>query len=127
MEARENGTDGVVAAEAALRGAMLAGDVAALDRLIGDDCLFTDQNGGRLTKAADLEAHRSGLLRVTRMEVLGEPAVRVLGEVAVVAVSLRLEGAYGGGGFAGDFAYTRVWRRGAAGWRVEAAHCCAVG
>lgn len=112
-------------AEAALRAAMLAGDVARLDALLGDEAVFTDQDGRRLSRADDLAAHASGLLKIGRLDARGDPLVRVIGDAALVCVTLDLAGSFGGTAFGGAFAYTRLWHRGPDGWRVEAAHCSA--
>ena len=104
---------------------MLAGDVEALDTLLGDALVFIDQDGARLTKADDIEAHRSGLLTLESIETVSRD-VRSLGDAALVWLVASLAGSYAGHSFGGTFAYTRLWRRGAAGWRVEAAHCSAV-
>jgi hypothetical protein len=53
-------TEQMEAAEAQLRDAMLAGNVKALDTLLADDLVFTNQVGQCLTKADDLAAHSSG-------------------------------------------------------------------
>lgn len=116
---------GVAEMEARLRAAMLAGDVAALDELLDDDLVFTDQNGRRLGKADDLAAHRSGLLRLDRIEA-ADAIFRVEGDTALVAVRVELAGSYAGQGFSGAFAYTRVWLRRGGKWRIAAAHCSAV-
>jgi ketosteroid isomerase-like protein len=108
--------------EERLRRAMLAGDTVALDALIADDLIFVDHAGRRLTKAMDLEAHRSGLLAIARLD-LSETEVRILGGVAVVVTRAALAGRYAGADFAGDFHYTRLWHLGDGRWRVAAAHC----
>lgn len=123
-------TDGLVAeiedGERQLRAAMMAGDVALLDKLLSDDLIFTDQSGRLLTKADDLAAHRSGDLKLDTVDY-SERHVRDAGEVAVVSVLARLSGSYGGSGFTGAFRYTRVWVRGERGWQVLAAHCSTAG
>lgn len=106
---------------------MLAGDVAELDRLLGDHAIYTDHAGRRVGKRDDLAAHASGLLRVERIERRALALVRVLGDTAVVSVDVDLEGSYAGAPFAGAFAYTRVWHRSDSGWRIEAAHSSAIG
>lgn len=79
----------------------------------------------RLGKAQDLTAHRSGLLRLERIDAQGPALIRRLGaETAVVIVTLDLAGTYDEQPFEGAFAYSRVWHCGANDhWRVEAAHC----
>ncbi|NJR63493.1 MAG: nuclear transport factor 2 family protein [Cyanobacteria bacterium CRU_2_1] len=46
--------------EDSLRQAMLTSDVAMLDKLIGNDLVFTMHTGSVINKQDDLEAHRSG-------------------------------------------------------------------
>ena len=122
-------TEGAIASiaecEGRLRAAVLAADVAALDALLADVVVFVDQAGRVLTKAMDLETHRSGRLRVTRLE-FSEPVSRDLGEAAVVVVRAAVAGTFDGAPFASEYRYTRVWHRRAAGWQVVAAHCSAV-
>ena len=76
----------IVALEAYLRSAQLAADVDALDRLIAKDLLFTGPDGQLGTKAQDLAAHRSGVVRI-REHVPTELRVRRIGaDVAIVAL-----------------------------------------
>ena len=58
-----DGDDEIVALEAAIRDAQLSADVAQLDALISPDLLFTGPDGQLGTKAQDLEAHGSGVVR----------------------------------------------------------------
>ncbi len=55
--------DILVALEDQLRSAQLTADVSVLDRLISDRLLFTGPDGQLGTKAQDLEAHGSGVVR----------------------------------------------------------------
>lgn len=115
-------------AEARLRDAMLAGDVGALDALLSADTVFTNQTGARLTKADDIAVHRSGLLRIERLDPEGHTLIRVLGDSAIVCMTVELAGTYEDQPFGGTFAYTRIWHRSPSnGWQVEAAHCSPVG
>lgn len=113
-------------AEAELRAAVLASDIGTLDRLLGDDLVFTDQNGARLTKTDDLAAHRSGDLSIDRLDQVGDAIIRELGDWGLVATTLALEGGFRGERLAGTFAYTRAWRRSGSNWQVYAAHCSMV-
>lgn len=54
--------EAIAACEEALRTAMLAGDVKALEQLLADDMIFVDQQGVRRSRDDDIAAHRSGLL-----------------------------------------------------------------
>lgn len=114
----------VLAAELALRQAQLAGDVDALERLIDDGLAFTGPDGLIYGKDDDLEAHRSGAIRITRL-VPSEEHVQDFGAIVVISVRMQMEGSFQGVPFAGPFRYTRVWRLTDA-WRVVAGHVSAV-
>jgi ketosteroid isomerase-like protein len=116
-------TDADIAAlEAELRAAQLGADVAALDRLIADELLFTGPGGALATKADDLTAYREGRVRM-RAHDPEELRVRRIGaDVAVVALRTRLAGDVGGVPFAGTYRYTRVWAREGGRWRIVAGH-----
>lgn len=113
----------IVALEAELRAAQLAADVPALARLISDDLLFTGPDGQLGTKAQDLEAHESGVVRF-RSHVPEELRVRRVGSnVAVTALRARLEVEVAGALVRGTYRYTRIWaREGDDAWRVVGGH-----
>ena len=112
----------IAALEAQLREAQLSADVHALDRLIDEDLLFTGPDGELASKADDLAAHRSGLVRMSSHDV-EEMRIRWIGDdVAVVALRTRLAGEFAGQPFAGTWRYTRVWARAANRWRIVAGH-----
>ena len=113
------------ASELALRAAQLASDVPALDRLVDDELVFTGPDGAVYGKADDLDAHRRGWVRVTRLEP-SEERVQRFGRVAVVSVRMEMAGSFKGEPFAGAFRYTRVWCERSDGWRVVAGHVSAV-
>jgi ketosteroid isomerase-like protein len=115
----------VDAMEAQLREAMLVGDLKMLDALLADDLVFTNQTGHRLTKAADLAAHSSGLLKLTRLDI-SDQRVRPSGTSAIVTLVANVAGSYDGQSFSGLFAYTRVWESADGHWKVAAAHCSAM-
>lgn len=111
--------------EAELRQAMLVGDVAALDALLADDLTFTNQNGVTLSKADDLEAHRSGALRLGRIDSFDQ-RIRLIEKAAIVVVRVELEGRYAGHLFNGSFVYTRVWLVNGDRAQVVVGHCSAI-
>jgi hypothetical protein len=113
------------ACEAALRQAQLASDVRALDRLLDDALVFTGPNGAVYGKTDDLDAHRRGLVRITRLEP-SEERIQRFGHIAVVSVRMEMSGTFEGAPFAGPFRYTRVWRAQLDGWRIVAGHVSAV-
>jgi ketosteroid isomerase-like protein len=106
------------ALEAELRRAQLTADVAALDRLISDDLLFTGPDGSLATKADDLAAYRNGVMRVATHEPEEMRVRRVGTDAAVVALRTRMTGSFGGTPFDVTARYTRVWARENDRWRV---------
>ena len=113
----------LVAREAEMRAAQLGADVAALDRLIADELLFTGPDGSVGTKAQDLEAHRSGVVRFRAHEPEELRIRRVGADVAVTALRARLSVEVAGQVVGGTFRYTRVWARESGGpWRVVGGH-----
>ena len=113
------------ACEAALRQAQLTSNVQELDRLVDDALVFTGPNGAVYGKKDDLDAHRRGLIRITRLEPSEEHLQR-FGHIAVVSVRMEMSGTFEGAPFAGPFRYTRVWRAHGDGWRIVAGHVSAV-
>ncbi len=117
----------IVVLEAEIRAAQLAADVDALDRLIGEELLFTGPDGKLATKAQDLQAHASGLVRMREHEPLELRIRRIGADVAVVALCTRLSVEVAGAIVRGDYRYTRVWaREHGGGWRVVAGHVASV-
>jgi ketosteroid isomerase-like protein len=117
--------DSLHACESALRRAQLEGDVQELDRLIDDELVFTGPNGLIYGKHDDLNAHRSGAIRITRLEPSDE-RIQNFGDIAVVSVRMEMSGTFEGQAFSGPSRYTRVWRRHGDSWRVVAGHVSAI-
>jgi ketosteroid isomerase-like protein len=113
------------ACETALREAQLASDAEALERLIDDALVFTGPDGGVYGKADDLEAHRRGIIRITRLDP-SEEQIQEFGDLAVVTVRMEMAGTFHGQLFGGPYRYTRMWRAGPEGWRIVAGHVSAV-
>lgn len=114
---------GIVALEAAIRRAQLDADVQALDALVGGELLFTGPDGQLGTKAQDLEAHGSGVVRFREHEPEELRVRRVGDDVAVSALRARLAVEVAGTLVRGTFRYTRVWaREGDGRWRVVGGH-----
>ena len=117
----------IAACEDMLRTAQLAADVAALDRLISDDLLFAGPDGQLATKAQDLEAHGSGVVRFREHEPEELRVRRVGSDVAVTTLRARLAVDVAGTTQRGTFRYTRVWaREQGEPWRVVGGHVSAV-
>jgi ketosteroid isomerase-like protein len=117
--------DSLRACEGALRHAQLTSDVAALDRLIDDALVFTGPDGAIYGKQDDLNAHRNGMIRITRLEP-SEERIQRFGSVAVISVRMDMAGSFQGAPFEGPFRYTRVWHERPDGWRIVAGHVSSV-
>jgi ketosteroid isomerase-like protein len=100
---------------------MLASDVDGLDRLLHPDLLAVGPDGQLIDKAGDLAAHRSGRFKITDLNE-EEVRVRVLGDMAVTFVVLRIRGTIDTAEVSGRMRYTRTWTRDGGVWRVVAAH-----
>ena len=112
--------------EERLRLAMLAGDVDALEELLSDRLRFVTLEGFTVGKEGDLEAHRSGTLRLETL-VPGEPHIELLGgDVALADVAMQVAGRFAGAKFAGFFRYTRVWYHEGGRSRIIAGQVCVV-
>jgi ketosteroid isomerase-like protein len=113
--------------EAQLYAAMLASNVDELDRLIADDLLFVGPTGELATKEMDLELHRTGGAEFAEFVPKGLE-IRVWSDQFVFAVAQTfLSGTYLGNTFAGDYRYTRVWRKGKSGWQIAGGSVSALG
>ena len=112
----------IVALEERIRDAQLDGDVVALQRLIADELLFTGPDGQLGTKAQDLEAHASGVVRFRAHEPEELRIRRVGPDVAVSALRARLAVEVAGTLTRGTYRYTRVWAREGGAWRVIGGH-----
>jgi ketosteroid isomerase-like protein len=118
--------DEIVELEARMRSAQLNADVVALDALISDDLLFTGPDGQVGSKAQDLEAHRSGIVRFREHEPEELRVRRVGSDLAIVALRARLAVEVAGTLIRGTHRYTRVWAREAGAWQVVGGHVSAV-
>jgi ketosteroid isomerase-like protein len=122
-EARERS---VLVAERALQAAMLSSDVQELERLLHPELLAVAPDGRLTDRAADLEGHRSGGFKISEVDE-EDVRVRVLGDLAVTFVVLRVRGTIDGADVSGRMRYTRTWTCDGGAWRVFAAHISPAG
>lgn len=116
--------DEILACEAELRHAQLTSDLAALDRLLDDLLAFTNIDGTLASKSDDLSMHRSGRLRITRMDPTDRQLLH-LGATSVVCVRMNAEAVIDGVPVTATLRYTRVWHKRPDGWRLVAGHMSA--
>lgn len=107
--------------ERALQAAMLSSDVRELERLLHPELLAVAPDGQLIDRAADLEGHRSGVLKISELDE-EDVRVKVLGDLAVTFVVLRLRGTIDDADVSGRMRYTRTWTCDGGTWRVVAAH-----
>lgn len=115
----ENGT--IEALEEKLRNAMLASDVSVLDELIADDLVWTMHTGMVVDKQFDLDAHRSGLFRFTKVDI-SDRQIHHYGDCTVVTLKAELAGIYGEQAFSDAYRFTRVWVKRQNRWQIVAGH-----
>jgi hypothetical protein len=109
-----------------LRKAMLGSDVGALDELISPSLIFTNHFGQVIGKKEDLDAHRSGMLRLTKMDP-SDLKIVARDQHAVVSVRMLVEGMFSGSPFSTVFRYTRVWSLVESNsWKIIAGHMSSV-
>ncbi len=109
----------VIASERSLLEAMKTSDAERLDALLHDDLLFNGPDGTTSTKAIDLTNYRSGNIHLHTV-ASSDQTVRMIGDTAVVAVTVELQGNYLGQALDGKFRYIRVWKCTASSWKVIA-------
>jgi hypothetical protein len=97
--------------------AMVNSDVVELDRLISDELVFSAHNGEIFGKQMDLNAHRSGNIKVESVEP-SDYHIRIFGETAIVFVLLRIKGYFFGNYSEGLFRFSRVWLKEGGQWKI---------
>jgi hypothetical protein len=110
----------IVEYEEMLRKAMLTSDVKALEELINDNLIFVNHFGQILTKAADNEVHRLGVLKFTEIKVL------LLDTVALTVKRVALKGVVDVESIEGEMCYTRVWQNDDGVIKIVSCHCSSV-
>jgi ketosteroid isomerase-like protein len=108
--------------EEKLRQAMLTSDVSTLDELLADDLVFTRHTGQVLSKQDDLNAHRSGIIRFTSVEMSDRQIHPYNEDCVVVTLQAELAGTLAGQPFSETYRFTRVWLQRQDCWQVIAVH-----
>jgi ketosteroid isomerase-like protein len=97
-------------------------DADALAALLHDALLFHLPNGQAATKAMDIEAYRSGHMKVEHISAT-ERVIHALDDTAVVSVLVALKGKYFNDPIDGHFRYLRVWKQVEGTWQIIAGSC----
>jgi hypothetical protein len=109
----------IVASEKDLLEAMKTSNAELLDKLLHDDLLFNGPTGETATKAMDLNNYRSGNINLHTVES-SDLMLRMIGDNAVVVVTVEIQGSYLGQEIDGKFRYLRVWKLFGDNWKVIA-------
>ncbi len=104
----------IVELEEQLRQAMVAADVTTLESLIAPELLFTNYLGHLVSKQADLEMHRSGVLQLREL-TSADRQIQCHEGFSVVSVKMHLLGSYDGTLIDQQMRFTRVWATSSAG------------
>ncbi|MHC2992950.1 hypothetical protein OB13_15690, partial [Pontibacter sp. HJ8] len=105
--------------EAQLIIAMKNSDVEKLEKLLHDDLLFILPSGQTITKAMDLETHRSKKLKVESVKANLEE-IKIIGDNAIAVSMIEMSGVANGEVFEGTFKYLRVWKLFENQWKIIA-------
>jgi len=109
----------IIASENSLLEAMRTSNVERLDELLHDDLLFNGPDGVTATKTVDLTNYRSGNIHLHTV-MASDQTVNLIGDTAVVAVTVEIKGHYLGQPLDGKFRYIRVWKCVESIWKVIA-------
>jgi ketosteroid isomerase-like protein len=109
----------VEALEEQWRQAQLAGDAAAMDRLLSDDYVGINASGVVTTKTQQLARIKNRVAVLTQLD-LSDIKVKLIHDlVAVVTSRAEVAGSNENGPIKGSFRYTRVYQRSPAGaWKI---------
>ncbi len=94
--------------ESRLQNAMLNSNIDELNELLGDDLIFTNHFGHLMTKQDDLNLHKSGTLKIQKIE-LENLNIKLLNEVALVNTEARIIGILNNQISENKFRFSRIW------------------
>ena len=114
--------DLIVNAEIELLTAIKNADVSVLEKILHDDLLFNLPTGETITKEFDLNSYRWGKMKVDSLEA-SDQIINIIGDTAVVAVSVSLKGTYDNNPINGVLKYIRVWKQFDGNLKVIAGSC----
>lgn len=99
--------------------ALVRGDAVALERIFGDEFVYTSTSGEVLNKSQQLELIKSGALKITSGSSEGVQ-VRLYGNIALVLGNFIANGQFKGQAFDSTERYTSVWVKRAGRWQLIA-------
>ncbi|TPD65833.1 nuclear transport factor 2 family protein [Flavobacterium microcysteis] len=84
-------------------------DIVMLDELLHEDLLFVIPNGDVITKEMDLQTYRSGNIKINKLVPKIEN-LNLLGDLAVITLTIELQGSYHKEAFESKCRYIRFWK-----------------
>lgn len=121
MTATADSLTALDAAESSLQAAILANDPDAVGRLLHERVVYVGPDGSEVDRDADLDAYRSGTLRIERYAQLARHTFAA-GQTGATFVDVELAGTHAAQPFAARVRYSRTWTYDDAhGWQVLAA------
>ncbi len=112
----------IIDSEKKLLEALKTNNVSELNTLLHQDLLFTTPQGQTITKADDIENYNSGNISITQIQS-SDQTINLIGDTAVVAVTIKLQGKYLEHSLDGNYRYTRVWKKTNDSLKVIAGSC----
>lgn len=117
----------ILALEEQLTTAIMNSDTVVLNHLLDDDLIFTNHLGQIMSKNDDLEAHRSGFVKIKSIKQ-SEYQIKPKENIAIVSVLSRIDGEFGGKESNAALRFTRIWQKNRNDdWQVTAAHSTLAG
>lgn len=111
----------IIALEEKLRLAMLTSDVERLNELIADSLIFTAPNGMIINKEMDLNGHRLGIQKLSKLELL-EQTFQLYDNFAIVTAKMQIDGTFNEECINGIYCYTRIWANFENKWQIAGGH-----
>lgn len=115
-----NTTDIIFHAEQRVWEAIRNCDIEHLDYMLHDDMKYLGHDGHSLSKIMLLEKYRDGSF-VPHSLVAGDPAIEVIGDVAISLTEVNIHCQIGDDHFDGPFRVLRVWKDSGSEWKIVAA------
>jgi hypothetical protein len=100
-------------------------DLRTLDLLFAEGMLFHDQYGNVLDKEMDMNAYRTGLIRINKIDV-SRREIRVFESIVIVSASLFIKGSHSDILLNGKYQWLRVWGKVKEDWKVISASCTSI-
>ena len=100
----------VMALEDQWKAATLAGDAAAMDKMLSTDYVGISWTGQVNTKAMQLDRTRNRSLTISQFDVT-DRKIKVVGPIAIVTAHVDVDGTNDGANIQGEFLYTRIYQR----------------